>query len=87
MAFQSLNGNTKQVMTISLRDQSVRAVATDGRNDDPSWAPDSRHLVFTSDRSGTRQLWVVDIEFGRTRQLTRGSAARLSAWSPPLQSP
>lgn len=87
VAFQSLNGNTKQVMTISLRDQSVRAVATDGRNDDPSWAPDSRHLVFTSDRSGTRQLWVVDIESGRTRQLTRGSAARLSAWSPRLQSP
>ena len=87
VAFMSLNGPTKQVMTISLRDQSVRAVATEGRNDDPSWAPDSRHLVFTSDRSGTRQLWVVDIESGRSRQLTRGSAARLSAWSPRLQSP
>ena len=87
VAFQSLNGNTKQIMTISLRDQTVRAVATEGRNDDPSWAPDSRHVVFTSDRSGTRQLWVVDVESGRSRQLTRGSAARLSAWSPRLQSP
>ncbi len=87
IAFQSLNGNTKQIMTLNLRDQSVRAVATDGRNDDPSWAPDSRHLVITSDRSAVRQLWVVDIETGRSRQLTFGTAARLSAWSPRLQLP
>lgn len=87
VAFQSLNGNSKQIMTVNLRDQAIRAVATDGRNDDPSWAPDSRHLVITSDRSGVRQLWIVDIETGRTRQLTRGSAARLSSWSPRLLQP
>ncbi len=87
VAFQSLNGNSKQIMTLNLRDQSVRAVASDGRNEDPSWAPDSRHLVFTSDRSGVRQLWVVDVETGRSRQLKTGSAARLAAWSPRLVSP
>ncbi len=87
IAFQSLNGDSKQIMTINLRDQSVRSVASDGRNDDPSWAPDSRHLVFTSDRSGVRQLWVVDVETGRTRQLKTGSSARLSAWSPRLVVP
>jgi TolB protein len=87
VAFQSLNGNSKQIMTINLRDQSVRSVASEGRNEDPSWAPDSRHLVFTSDRSGVRQLWVVDVETGRSRQLKTGSAARLAAWSPRLVSP
>jgi TolB protein len=87
VAFQSLNGNTKQIMTINLRDNSVRAVATEGRNDDPSWAPDSRHLVFTSDRSLTRQLWIVDIETGVSRQLTRGPEARLASWSTRLQLP
>lgn len=87
IAFQSLNGNSKQIMTINVRDQSVRSVASEGRNDDPSWAPDSRHLVFTSDRSGVRQLWVVDVETGRTRQVTRGSMARLAAWSPRLMLP
>jgi TolB protein len=84
VAFQSRNGGTFQIMTINLRDQSVRQVTNDGRNDDPSWAPDSRHLVLTSNRSGTRQLWVVDIETGRARQLTRGPETRLSAWSPRL---
>lgn len=84
VAFQSRNGGTFQIMTINLRDQSVRQVTNDGRNDDPSWAPDSRHIVFTSTRSGTRQLWVVDIETGRARQLTFGPETRLSAWSPRL---
>lgn len=84
VAFQSRNGGTFQIMTINLRDQSVRQVTNDGRNDDPSWAPDSRHLVLTSNRSGTRQLWVVDIETGRARQLTRGPETRLAAWSPRL---
>lgn len=86
VAFQSRNGGTFQIMTINLRDQSVKAVTNDGRNDDPSWAPDSRHIVFSSTRSGTRQLWIVDIETGRSRQLTFGSEARLSAWSPRLLS-
>lgn len=87
VAYQSLNDNSKQIMTINLRDQSVRSVASEGRNEDPSWAPDSRHVVFTSDRSGVRQLWVVDIETGVSRQLTFGPAARLSAWSPRLLVP
>jgi TolB protein len=85
VAFQSRNGGTFQIMTINLRDQSVRQVTNDGRNDDPSWAPDSRHVVLTSNRSGVRQLWVVDIETGRARQLTRGPETRLAAWSPRLQ--
>ena len=87
VAYHSLNGGTWQIMTINLRDKSVRQVTTDGRNEDPSWAPDARHLVFTSHRSGSRQLWIVDTETGRSRQLTRGSEARLSSWSPRLASP
>lgn len=87
VAYQSLNDRTKHIMTINMRDHSVKSVATEGRNDDPSWAPDSRHLVFTSDRSQVRQLWIVDIETGATRQLTRGPEARLAAWSPRLLVP
>ena len=42
------------------------------------------HVVFTSTRTGSRQLFVLDTESGRARQLTRGAAARLAAWSPYL---
>lgn len=84
VAYQSRDQGAFQIMTINLRDQSVRGVTSEGRNDDPSWAPDSRHLVMTSTRSGVPQLWVVDAETGRARQLTRGGSARQSAWSPRL---
>jgi TolB protein len=73
-----------QLLTVSLRDRSLKQLTSDGRNEDPSWAPDGRHLVFVSTRSGVRQLWVMDVESGRTRQLTRGAPVRLPAWSPRL---
>ena len=45
-------------------------LARDGNNEDCSWAPDGRHLVVTSDRDGTRRLWVIDTETGWARPLT-----------------
>ncbi|MFL5576529.1 MAG: hypothetical protein ACJ79S_11230 [Gemmatimonadaceae bacterium] len=84
IAFQSQLGGRFQVMSISLRDRSIKQLTNEGANEDPSWAPDSRHLVFSSTRGGVRQLYVLDAESGRTRQLTRGVAARLPAWSPAL---
>lgn len=36
------------------------------RDEDPSWSPDGRYLVFTSTRSGTEALWVMKLpDFGR----------------------
>ena len=87
VAFQSRIAGQFQLLTVSLRDRSLKQLTSDGSNDDPSWAPDARHLVFVSNRSGTRQLWVIDAESGRTRQLTRGASVRLPAWSPRLGSP
>ncbi|HXY32166.1 MAG TPA: hypothetical protein VEI06_15775 [Gemmatimonadaceae bacterium] len=81
IAFQSQINGQFQVMTINLRDRSVRQLTSEGINEDPAWAPDSRHLVFTSTRSGTKQLFVIDAESGRTRQLTHAGGSRLAAWS------
>jgi TolB protein len=84
VAFQSQVGGIFQIMAINLRDRSVQSLTSEGRNDEPSWAPDGRHLLFTSTRTGTKQLWILDTESGRSRQLTHGSAARMGAWSPHL---
>jgi TolB protein len=64
-----------------LRDRQIRQLTDEGSNEDPSWAPDGRHIVVTSTRGGSKQLWVVDAESGRARQLTRGAASRLPSWS------
>jgi TolB protein len=84
VALSVVTGGVFQVMTLNMRDRSMKQLTSDGRNEDPSWAPDSRHVVFTSNRTGVKQLWVLDVESGRSRQLTFGSEARLAAWSRPL---
>jgi TolB protein len=89
VAFQSQFADGRfQVMTISLRDRSTKLLTSEGSNEQPSWAPDGRHLVFASTRSGVRELWVLDTESGRLRQLTRsaGAGAQLPAWSARLGS-
>jgi TolB protein len=74
-----------QLNTISLQDRSVKQHTSEGSNEDASWAPDSRHLIFSSTRTGPKQLFVIDTESGRWRQLTRNGGVRLPAWSPPLK--
>ncbi|HTO73993.1 MAG TPA: hypothetical protein VMJ30_09240, partial [Gemmatimonadales bacterium] len=59
----------------------VRQLTSAGRNEDATWAPDGRHLAFVSDRSGRRQLWIIDVETGRIRQISTSGAARLPSWS------
>jgi len=84
VAFQSRIAGSFQLMTVNLRDRSLRQLTSEGRNEDPTWAPDARHVAFVSTRTGSRQLWVLDVESGRARQLTRGQPVRLPAWSPRL---
>jgi TolB protein len=84
IAFQSQIAGRFQIMTITLRDRSVKQLTSEGANESPAWAPDGRHLVFTSTRTGVQQLFVLDTESGRARQLTRRAGSRLAAWSRPL---
>jgi len=52
----------------------------------PSWSPDSKHLAFTSKGNLTWEIFEVDIDSGRVRQLTytadTGTSSQGSAWSP-----
>jgi TolB protein len=63
-----------------------RQILTSGawRNaEDPSWAPDGRHVVFASDRTGTFKLYVLDVVDGDWRQLTFGDEPDITPdWSP-----
>ena len=86
IAYEQQNGNF-QVWMIDLRDRVPKQLTSEGENEDPSWAPDGRHLVFTSSRGGDKQLWIMDTESGRARQLTHSKGARLAAWSPILANP
>jgi TolB protein len=68
-------------MVFDVTTERVRQVSSEGRNEDPSWAPDGRHLIFASTRTGPRQLHVIDLETGKVRILATPGNAQLPAWS------
>ncbi len=84
IAYATREKNTTQIVVMKSTGED-RRVITDSRwrnCEDPSWAPDGRHLVFASDRSGVFKLYVYDDEEGTFRQLTFGDDPDISpAWS------
>ena len=62
--------------------QLVQLTRDAGRNERPSWAPDGRHIVFESTRSGTRQIWSMLADGSGARQLTFEGQSESPNWSP-----
>ena len=87
IAFQQQNGDF-QVWTIGAKDRVMKQLTNEGENENPSWAPDGRHMSITR-RLGAigdqKNIWVLDERTGRLRQLTSSGDARLSDWSPALR--
>ena len=84
VAYEQQNGDF-QVWMITLKSGKMTQLTNFKENEDPSWAPDGRHMAITSTRGGTREIWVLDTKTKRFRQLTQRDGARLAAWSPVLR--
>jgi len=69
------------VMDIISR-QLVELTKDEARNERPSWAPDGRHLVFESTRTGTRQIWSMLADGTQPHQLTFEGQNESPNWSP-----
>lgn len=56
-------------------------MAFDGQ---PRYNPDGTRIVFTSDRDGGENLWILDVATGDTTQLTKGKSNRYQSpeWTP-----
>ena len=52
-----------------------------GRNENPTWSPDGRHLVFSSNRSGSEQIWTMLADGTQARQLTSQGQNLMPVWS------
>jgi TolB protein len=74
-------GAGRRLFSVMIRSGQVVERSNSGQNEDPSFAPDSRHVVFKSRRSGREQLWILDLESGATRQLPTPGVAQVPAWS------
>jgi TolB protein len=62
----------------------IEQITARGNNEDPSWAPDGRHIVYTSVGDGAPGLYVIDVETKARRLLAPGGNLRMAEWSPPL---
>ena len=84
IVYATRSGNYTQIVVMKSTGED-RRVLTDGRwrnSEDPSWAPDGRHIVFASDRSGVFKLYVYDVVEDTFRQLTFGTDPDITpAWS------
>ncbi len=69
------------VMDVATR-QIVELTRDAARNERPSWAPDGRHIVFESTRTGTRQIWSMLADGSNARQLTTQGHNESPNWSP-----
>ena len=50
----------------------------------PRFAPDGRHIAFTSDRGGGDNIWIMDADGGNAKQVTKENFRLLNSpnWSP-----
>ncbi len=61
--------------------QWVQLTHDGGRNDFPFWAPDGRHIVFQSSRSGKEELWMILADGTKLHQLTFTGRNTQPNWS------
>jgi dipeptidyl aminopeptidase/acylaminoacyl peptidase len=60
------------LMLVDLRTGAIHDLTPGDHSDtEPCWTPDSRGLVFVSDRSGSSNLWRISIAGGEAEQLTK----------------
>ena len=54
-----------------------------GSDESPTWAPDGRHMIFASSRTGRWGLYMIDVSGGVPVRVSRGGANEMApAWSP-----
>lgn len=75
------NGNYDIYVMDVTSHQLLQLTRDASRNERPSWAPDGRHIVFESTRTGTRQIWTMLADGTQLRQLTTQSENESPNWS------
>ncbi len=52
-----------------------------GSKENPHWSPDSRHIVFQSNRTGSKQIYIMNADGKNLRQITAYGINENPAWS------
>ncbi len=65
------NAKPKQIYIVPVLGGGPRQITTDGDdNERPEWSPDSAHIAFISNRSGSSQVWIMNADGSSAKQIT-----------------
>jgi len=59
---------------ITLHKSTPQSARSSQNNEDPSFSPDGRHIMFISDRTGTKQIYIVNVDGSNERRITTDTA-------------
>jgi len=82
IAYSSKNGPGFDIKVLDLTTGQTRQLTFgEGSNESPAFAPNGRHIVFTSTRSGKTQVFTVSRDAKNVRQLTKVGNNEKPDWS------
>jgi TolB protein len=82
IAYCTRTGPGYDIKVVNLATRETRQLTFgEGTNESPAWAPNGRHLAFTSTRSGLAQIFTVDYDGQNLRQITRAGNNQQAHWS------
>jgi hypothetical protein len=83
IAFANKVEETMSIYVYELESGTLERITDDGGEDrSPSWSPDGRSIVFSSNRSEQRDIWRVDLPTGRLERLTDEGGSLFPSLSP-----
>ena len=84
LAFAWTQGYATGNFNIFIMDVATRKYTQlthgEGRNENPSWAPDGRHIVFMSNRTGSKQIWTMLADGTQLQRLTTQGNNETPVW-------
>jgi TolB protein len=82
IAYCARNGPGNDIKVIELASGQIRQFTFgEGTNESPAWAPNGRHLAFTSTRSGKVQVFLIDRAGKNLKQVTNTGNNYRPDWS------
>ncbi|MBI3050463.1 MAG: Tol-Pal system beta propeller repeat protein TolB [Acidobacteria bacterium] len=82
IAFAARTGPGYDIKVYELATGATRQITFgEGSNESPTYAPNGRHLAFTSTRTGRAQIFTIGRDGRGLRQITRDGSNHTPAWS------
>jgi TolB protein len=75
--------NRFDIFLYSLEDKKITRLTQDqGNNEDPSFAPNGRLIAFISNRTGKKEVWVMNLDGSHQMRLTATGGFSTPSWGP-----